>query len=322
MPFQVGSGQRASVRKGDGGSHTRSYVSPGTSGVAPANRPTNPAAILYNSVTGTTSAWAVPGALIVAGRENYDDPVFHTLAAGGATVLIYLHMSLMNTVGRYHDMLYNSSTFGGTVPGWPGGPWVIDQYGNLADYRVGSLLNSKLPGLMALMVSENPHISGFFFDGLGTRATPGDGGFDWDTFPDKEDYRAAAIAQCQIARTFCDANDMFCLANSNFQAGDIASALGGGYPDRMQHGCSLVDGAFIEEHPTIDAFYTNYCNSTQWGSATPRNKAYMWASNVGNSSARATWASSNLVAFSSDDDYTTGLVTPWGSFTNFGMPHR
>ena len=86
------------------------------------------------------------------------------------------------------------------MPNWPGGPFKVDEWGNLGDFRVGSLLNTKLQGVLNLMLTENPHLSGFFLDGLGTTAYPGDGGFSWDTFPMKAEYRAGAIAQAQIAR--------------------------------------------------------------------------------------------------------------------------
>lgn len=324
MGIFVGSGQRSGIWVGGApGRHYAPAPDPVTPPPGPSsNRPVNAGLICYDSTAGTASAWAHPGALVVAGRTNYNDSAFHTIAAGGGTVIIYLHMGLMNTVGRYHDMLYNSSQFGGAVPGWPGGPWVVDEYGNLADFRPGSLLNSKLPGLLALMLSENPHISGFFFDGLGTRGTPGTGGFSWASFPDKELYRAGAIEQAQIFRSLADSNNLFALANSNWQAGDIASTQGGGYPDRMKHGCSLVDGGFIEEHATIDAFWTNYCNSPQWGSATPRNKSYMWASIINNTTARDNWVNANLVAYASSSGYSVGVPTPWRGFTNFGIPHR
>lgn len=323
MGISVGSGPRCSV--GVGGSRARPYAQPPSPGASPAaNRPANAGLICYDSTAGTASAWAHPGALVVAGRTNYDDAAFHTIAAGGGTVIMYLHMGLMNTVGRYHQLLYEESQFGPAVPGWPGGPWVVDEYGNLADFRAGSILNSKLPGLLALMLSENPHISGFFFDGLGTRGTPGTGGFSWASFPDKEDYRAGAIAQCQIARALPNSDNLFLMANSNWQAGDIASTQGGGYPDRMQHGCSLMDGGFVEEHATIDAFWTNYCRDLQqWGTATSRNRAYMWASIIGNTTARDAWVSANLVAWASTNGYSDGVVAPWDtSFNDFGMPNR
>src|SRR3984957_5324951 len=56
------------------------------------NRPTQPASLVYGNpgTNGRAIAYASPGGLVVAGRDNYADQVFKDISAGGGTVLIYL----------------------------------------------------------------------------------------------------------------------------------------------------------------------------------------------------------------------------------------
>ena len=64
----------------------------------------------------------------------------------------------------------------------------------LNDFRVGSVLQSKLECVLEKMVAENPHMAGFFADDLGSRSWyPG---FSWDTWgtTNQQSYRAGAIA--------------------------------------------------------------------------------------------------------------------------------
>ena len=91
----------------------------------PLNRPTNPGLLMYADgapPANVVANWSRPGALVVVGRTNYDEPWVHTMADGGATVLIYLDSMIDNDWGRYHDKLINASEFGPPVPRWPGHP--------------------------------------------------------------------------------------------------------------------------------------------------------------------------------------------------------
>ena len=298
--------------------------------MGPINRPTNPFQILYRpnpDGLDNLSQWARPGALVIVGRDNYNEGWVHTLADAGCTVLIYLHPNLMNTVGRYASLLYNASQFGPAVPDWPGGPYVVDQWGNLADFRVGSLCNTKFQGVLNLIISENPHISGFFLDGLGTSPSPGAGGFSWDAFPMKTEYRNGALEQCQIARAIADANDMMIIVNGLWQAGP--DPHGGGYPDRFLHGCSLVDGGMIEDQPPIEnGFHHQYCTlpTAQWGLDIPRiaslpvPRGYMLSTNP-NKSEMDAWVGLNAAAYAHYGDYMT-MTPPWATFTDFNVPNR
>lgn len=311
----------------------------GLSGTA-SNRPSNPMALAFQDTYVPTAtiktAWSQVGALIIVGRNNYNLQWVKDCAAGGATVLIYLHPGLLNPVGRYPSLLYNASQFGAAVPEWPGGPWVVDQYGNLADFRVGSLCNQKLPGVLNLMISENPHMSGFFLDGLGTRAYPGAGGFNWDTgFPMKAEYRAGAIEQAQIVKGICDANNLMSIVNGFWIADSVGGTMGGGYPNIGQHGCSLVDGGMIENQSASQGtggFHYVYCTASnaQWGQGISRNanlpvpRGYMVFINPTKAEMDAWVALGNppgAPAYAGYGDYTT-IPMPWRTFTNFGLPHH
>ncbi|MGY1688495.1 hypothetical protein ACI8AK_23185, partial [Geodermatophilus sp. SYSU D00867] len=51
--------------------------------------PPQPAALFYDAASGA-EAYAHPGGLVVAGRDNFQDPVFEQVSAAGGSVLIYL----------------------------------------------------------------------------------------------------------------------------------------------------------------------------------------------------------------------------------------
>lgn len=329
--FRVGAGQV--VRYGNwsaavSGTTTGTVIPPPAGTVT--NRPTNPCLIAFHDTAvmsaANVAAWAKPGAMIIAGRNNYALPWVKQVAAGGCSVLVYLHPNMMNTVGRYPDKLYNASEFGAKVPDWPGGPWRIDEYGFLGDARPGSLLNQKLPGVLNLIISENPHVSGFFLDGLGTNAVPGAGGFNWGSFPDKQLYRAGAIEQCKIVRGICDEKNLIAIVNGNWDA-----TQGGGYPDSSKHGCSLVDGGMIENHPPEgpSGWGNQYSNAAtaQWGIEVPRLKnlpaphGFQVYTNV-NKSEMDGWVGYSVAAWATYGDYST-VNGPWrNTFTDFKVPNR
>lgn len=285
-----------------------------------ANRPTNPLAIVYpDNPPGQANAslWAHPGALVLVGRNNYDQAWVHTMADGGATCILYLDCLVENVVGRYDDLLHNASVVGPDVPRWPGSP-MFNEFGFLQDFRVGGTLQAKLPGVLDLIASELPHISGIFLDDCGTRAWTS---MPWDSWSnsDKEAYRNGAIGIVQTARAKADQYNWLIIVNGTWQDAGAVGVGSGGYPNPLIHGCSLVDGGTTETH-LPDAFWTAYCNGAQWATATPRDLPYMLSIND-NTTARNTWIASNLVSHSRGGDYST-IDVPWGSFTNFNMPNR
>lgn len=290
---------------------------PGQQPIAYRNRPANPAAIVYGGgPLDNPSAWAKPGALIIAGRGEYTQSWVATVANGGGTVIMYLDAIMRNTTGRYHSLLFNASQFGPAVPTWPGNP-TANQYGPLADFRVGSVLQNKLPGVLQLILSENPNISGIFLDDCGSRSWfPG---FNWGAWSsaDKEAYRAGAIRVVQTTREVV--GNLFVMVNGTWGAQSSSGIGDGGYPVRSQHGISLADGGFWENH-SFDSYGVAYGKSLQWGSATVRKLPYMWFSNVGSASTRDQWVAADCCAFASSTFYN-GSGAPWKTtFTDFGLP--
>src|ERR1700753_3737429 len=67
-------------------------LSPNPKNAMMVNRPPQPASLVYGNpgTNGRAIAFAHPGGLVVAGRDNYADQVFKDISAGGGTVLIYL----------------------------------------------------------------------------------------------------------------------------------------------------------------------------------------------------------------------------------------
>ena len=161
----------------------RTYVVPtelpGTTANDIQNFPAQPAGLIYGDPTQAVQ-YAHPGGLVVAGRDNFQGQGFKDVSAAGGTVLIYLDAIIDNPHGRYHEMLNNTSECGPATARWPGN-YKANSWGYLNDFRVGSVLQSKLPCVLEKMVAENPHMAGWFADDLGSRSWFRD--IDWATFP-------------------------------------------------------------------------------------------------------------------------------------------
>jgi hypothetical protein len=298
--------------------------------VTPKNRPTQPGLILYGGTSSSAvGQYAKPGALVICGRTNFADTAVRQVAAGGGTVLIYLDALVLNVTGPYHNLLFNSSKYGGAVPLWPGS-LTCNSTGKLADFRAGGILQSKLAGVLHQMLDDNPHASGWFLDDCGSRSWyPG---FDWGSV-DQAAYRAGAVAICKTARQVADARraagkgDAFILVNGTWTGGSLSSN-GGGYNtatpnDLSKHGNSLVDGGMIESHdPTSEMGWVSaYCKGPWWGLDTPRKLAYMFALNHDTAS-RDKWISASLFSHAAAQSSYDTPVPPWGGFTDAGMPRR
>ena len=277
------------------------------------NRPTQPASVVYGKpgTIGQAIAYAHPGGLVVAGRDNYADQVFKDISAAGGTVLIYLDTIINNSYGRYEDMLINESACGPAVPLWPGN-YQANQWGYLNDFRVGGVLQAKLKSVLETMVAENPHMAGWFADDLGSRSWfPG---IDWSTF-DQQAYRDGAIAIAQTFRQVADEHGLIFIVNGTWSAND-----GGGYPDTTQHGLSLADGGFVENHDGQIGFFGPYANSPQWASQSPvtRGVSFMYATTL-TRAGLAEYAGSGCYAYVNlqpDHDYA---AAPW-TFHATGLP--
>jgi len=283
------------------------------SGASITHRPTQAASLVYGA-TGGTRAYAHPGALVVAGRDNYSDQAFENVSAAGGTVLVYLDAIIDNPHGRYHRMLNKSSKCGPATSPWPGN-YKANSWGRLNDFRVGSVLQRKFKCVLEKVVQENPHIGGFFADDLGSRSWfPG---INWSRFPDKAGYRAGAIHLTQTLRTVANQHGLIFLVNGTWAAND-----GGGYPDPTKSGNALADGGFVEHHDGEIRYFGPYGCSNQWAAQSPvtKGRAVNYAvtyTTVG----RAEYINSRCFAYvNRQSKYDT--VPPWGRFYGTGLPSR
>ncbi|MGH3798019.1 MAG: hypothetical protein ACRDSP_24445 [Pseudonocardiaceae bacterium] len=285
------------------------------------NRPTQNAAIAWNGSNTSFAQYAYPGGLVCVGRDNYDAQVFKNVSAAGGTVLVYLDAVIDNPYGRYHQKLHLASEFGPATARWPGN-LRANQWGYLADFRVGSTLQNKLEGVLDLIVSENPHIGGFFADDLGSRSWFS--GVPWDaaSTEDKQSYRDGAIALCRTFRKVCDLHGLVFIVNGTWGGGSLVSA-GGGYPAAGRHGCALADGGFVENHPASEInYWRSYCNSPQWASQSPYTlgTAFHWSHNDLDRPGWETYRDSGALAFASHSDRTTAPA-PYAKHVT-GLPSR
>ena len=228
--------------------------------------PAQPAGIFYGDPgawDSTLDLYAHPGAMVVAGRENYTDQGFADVEAGGGSVLVYLDPIVWNDYGTYHRLLFDASACGPAVPKWPG-PISANSSGDLADFRVGGVLQSKLHCVLEQMVADNPGMGGWFIDDTGSRSWFPN--INWSTFPDRQAYRDGAVAVAQAVRDVADEHGLVFLVNGTWEKGTLASA-GGGYPDMNADGLSLADGGVVEHHDGQSSFFGPYGCGAQWATA-------------------------------------------------------
>lgn len=284
------------------------------------NLPGQPAITAYGS-SSAAKPFAHRGALIIAGRDNYADQPMKDAAAAGATVLVYFDAVIDNPYGRYHELLNNQSPCGPATTRWPGNPRA-NSWGNLNDFRVGSVLQSKVRCVLKTMVAENPHIGGFFADDLGSRSWfPG---FSWDAWgaTNQQAYRDGAIALAQTLHDVADQHELMLMVNGTWTAGSLADD-GGGYPTMSKHGLSLADGGYIEHHGTSEvAFWASYARG-QWataGGSVAQGKPFMYVQ-ANDAATRDSYNAAGVFAFlSAQQDYDTASV--WGGFHATGLPNK
>lgn len=309
---------------GAGAAH-RGYVSmderPGTQSSAPDATPyppshgrrstPQPGGLVYGS-SSPALAYAQPGGLVVAGRDNYQEKPFERVSARGGTVLIYLDPIIDNDHGRYHALLLLRSACGPAVGRWPG-DHRANKWGRLTDFRPGSVLQQKLECVLETMVRENPHMSGWFADDVGSRSWfPG---IDWAAFPDKRAYREGAIALTQTFRKVADKYGLIFLVNGTWSGDD-----GGGYPEHDTHGNALADGGVVEHHDGQIAFFGPYGCSGQWAAQSPVTEGDAVTYAVTSSPAGTEeYVNSGCFAYvGQQKDY--GRVVPWGAFHSTDLP--
>jgi hypothetical protein len=284
------------------------------------NLPGQPAITAYGS-SSAVNPFAHQGALIIAGRDNYADQPMKDASAGGATVLIYLDAIIDNPYGRYHEMLNHPSECGPATSRWPGN-YQANSWGYLNDFRVGSVLQSKLRCVLEKMVAENPHMGGFFADDLGSRSWfPG---FSWDTWgtTNQQSYRAGAIALAQTFHDVAAKHGLMVMVNGTWTAGSLASS-GGGYPNMSSHGLALADGGYIEHHAAAELNYWTAYAQGQWATAAgsvARGKPVMYVQ-ARDATTRDAYNKAGVFSFlSAQVEWDTASV--WSAFHATGLPSR
>lgn len=279
--------------------------------------PAQAAGLVYGDPS-QAEQYAHPGGLVVAGRDNYEDQAFKDVSAAGGTVLIYIDPVIDNPHGRYHELLDKPSECGPATSLWPG-DYKANQWGYLNDFREGSVVQGKLECVLEKMVTENPHMAGWFADDIGSRSWFPD--FDWDTFPDQAEYRAGAIALTKTFRKVADRHHLIFLVNGTWAGGPLATA-GGGYPNAEKSGNALAEGGIVEHHDGEISYFGPYACSTQWADQSPvtRGIAYNYAitsTEVGN----VEYINSSCFAFvNNQTDY--GVSRRWGATHPTGLPSR
>ena len=281
------------------------------------NMPPQAAGVVYGEADGALP-YAHAGALVVAGRDNYDDKGFRDVSAAGGTVLIYLNPVIDNSYGRYHRMLVDRSICGPSTSRWPG-EFEANEWGYLNDFRVGSAVQRKLECVLERMVSENPHMAGWFADDIGSRSWYS--GIEWDSWKkaDQEAYRAGAIALTRTFRTVANRHGLIFIVNGTWGAGSLAEA-GGGYPEMDEHGNALADGGFVEYHDGEIEYFGPYACSAQWAADSPltKGKAFNYAVTM-TAEGFAEYRESRCFAFVNQQaDY--GGAPAWGKFHRTGLP--
>jgi hypothetical protein len=291
-----------------------SYTSHVTDGAATGgtitNLPAQPGALFYGPPSGA-AAYAHPGALVVAGSDNYRARAFQEVSAKGGSVLIYLDVVIDNPYGRYAHMLNKASICGPATSRWPGN-YRANSYGYLNDFRVGSVLQGKLRCVLEKMVAENPFMAGWFADDVGSRSWFL--GIDWSTFPDQAAYRAGAVELTKTFRSVADEHGLVFIVNGTWSAND-----GGGYPDVAKSGNALADGGFAEHHDGEIDFFGPYGCSSQWAAESPVTKGRAINFAVTNTRAgRDEYIDSGCYAYVSQEPDYDG-VPPWGEFHPTGL---
>lgn len=291
------------------------------------NVPTQPSAMIWDGEGGAHAlAYARPGALVTVGRDNFASPTAKKLAAGGATVVIYLDPVIDNPWGRYHSLLLTDQPgegFPGAVPRWPGSP-KANEWGWVNDLRAvaGSVLHAKLPRVLDLALRENPHLGGVLLDDVGSRSWfPG---FDWGRWSqaDRQAWRTGMLHIVAAARAVCSQHGVGLWVNGTWQAGN-----GGGYPDPNQHGHSMIDGAVVENHGISEmGYWREYCSSKQWATDSPitGGKPFHWAWNINNWDARNAYIAQGFVSHALAQKDRDTPDEPWdaAAFHPTGLPSR
>jgi hypothetical protein len=294
------------------------YDDSGEAPVSAGGEVTQPATLAYGTARGVQE-YAEPGGLVVAGRDNYGDRAFRDVADAGGTVLVYLDPIIDNDYGRYHELLLQESACGPAVGPWPGEP-AANEYGDLNDFRPGSVLQDKLRCVLETMVEENPQMGGWFLDDVGSRSYFPE--TDWESWSaeDQQAYRDGAVEITRTAREVADEHGLIFLVNGTWGAGSLAEA-GGGYPDAERPGNALADGGFVENQDDNLEYFAPYACDGQWAEDSPVTRGdpvnFAVTETV---DARDAYIASGCFAYVQRHDGYDVPVAPWAGFRDRGLP--
>jgi hypothetical protein len=279
----------------------------------PRRGPAQPVAFAYGDELTGLDAYARPGALVVAGRENQDADGFRRVVTAGGSVLVYLDAVVRNPFGRYHSLLFDASACGPAVPVWPGLP--PTRYGPLADLRPGGVLQGKLGCVLEAMVVENPTMAGWFADDLGSRSSLDPAAL---SPADRRAYRDGAVALSATFRAVADRHGLLVLVNGAWEGGAV-DEVGGGYPDPARSGNALADGGVVENHDDQVRFFGPYLCSLQWASESPVTRGRPFQTVITSTpSAREDYLNTGCVAYATTQTDYGVVPAPWGPFASSG----
>jgi len=274
--------------------------------------PPQPGAVIYGS--DAPSSYARPGAMV--DMLSSETPGAVAVSNAGGHVLVYTNVMITASGGNYTALINDANAYGPAIGRWPGQTTPYNQWGYVRD--LGTFVSSgKLLKVLNKIVSDNPHMAGFFADDLGTTnsdyksplASPGNG----YSVPTDAFYNAV-IDVLQIFRQVCDAHRLILIIN-----GMMDGRGNGGYPVRNQHGCSLVEGCCAENHTNDGGYWTQVMSAPQWANESPITKGKPCGFVIvppGDTS----WRNHPDVAWIAEQSSYTSAPSPWSGFHATGLP--
>lgn len=274
--------------------------------------PPQPGAVIYNS--DAPSSYAHAGAMVDMNSSESSGAI--AVSVAGGHVLVYVDVIVSGSGGNYTSLINNANIYGPAIGLWPGQTSAYNGYGYVRD--IATLVTSgKLEAVLEKVVSDNPHMAGFFADDLGTSnsqykspmATQGNGySIPTQTFYD------AVIAVLQVFRNVCDAHQLIFLTNGLFDGRG-----NGGYPTRNQHGCSLCEGTTAEHHTSDGGYWTQYMAATQWANDSPITSGQALGFAIV-SPGDTSWRGNSNIAWISEQTSYSSAPNPWSGFHATGLP--
>ena len=229
----------------------------------PAAQPVNPLGFFYDGSFDNIEAYAHPGALVVTGHCNREDPRFAQVRAAGGEVLAYINAVEVNDVLPCKAEVRARGVYGSVasdVPLWQRpGFGVRSNYHDthMADIHAGSDWSNRVVAYVEQLMREDK-VDGVFLDVVGARLWSQ--AAQWNTWDrDEQDLwtRGCIDLVKRIDASRRAINPDFIVVNNNVW--DRGDALG-------FEGEKYVDGVVLE-HPELNAYHTKYAGRSFGNSA-------------------------------------------------------